>query len=103
MRVGEVMHKVKKFSMLCGGTGITPIYQVLCAILRDAKDTTEMSLLFANRTEADILLKDELDMLARGHPNRLKVHYILSQPGNFYLYLHTHVFFLTTFFEYALF
>ena len=82
LKLGEVAHKVKKFTMLCGGTGITPIYQVLCAVLRDPKDTTEMSLIFANRTEADILLKDELDMLARGHPNRLSVHYILSKPAD---------------------
>lgn len=80
--LGQETHKVKKFSMLCAGTGITPVYQVLCAVLRDPKDTTEMSLIFANRTEADILLKDELDMLARGHPNRLKVHYILSKPAD---------------------
>ena len=82
LKLGEDTHNVKKFTMLCGGTGITPIYQVLCAVLRDAKDTTEMSLIFANRTEADILLKDELDMLARGHPNRLTVHYILSKPAD---------------------
>jgi nitrate reductase (NAD(P)H) len=82
LKLGEETHTVKKFTMLCGGTGITPIYQVLCAVLRDAKDTTEMSLIFANRTEADILLKDELDMLARGHPNRLTVHYILSKPAD---------------------
>ena len=80
LRLGEETHKVKKFTMLCGGTGITPIYQVMCAVLRDPKDSTEISLIFANRTEADILLKDELDMLARGHPNRLSVHYILSKP-----------------------
>ena len=82
LKLGEETHKVKKFSMLCGGTGITPIYQVLCAVLRDPKDTTEIALIFANRTEADILLKDELDMLARGHPNRLTVHYILSKPAD---------------------
>lgn len=82
LKLGEETHKVKKFTMLCAGTGITPIYQVLCAVLRDMKDKTELVLLFANRTEADILLKDELDMLARGHPNRLTVHYILSKPAD---------------------
>lgn len=66
--------------MLAGGTGITPMYQVLCAILRNIRDKTEIILLYANRSENDILLKTELDMLALGHSNRISVHYILSQP-----------------------
>mmetsp|Transcript_24382 Transcript_24382/g.73162 ORF Transcript_24382/g.73162 Transcript_24382/m.73162 type:complete len:305 (-) Transcript_24382:51-965(-) len=66
--------------MMAGGTGITPMYQVACAALKDAGDTTTFSLIFANQTEADILLKAELDALAAKHPKRFSVHYTLDRP-----------------------
>ena len=47
----------KKILMCCGGTGITPIYQLLMAICDNSNDTTEVFLLYANRTEDDILLR----------------------------------------------
>lgn len=49
-----------KLAMLAGGTGITPMYQVLKAILTDPDDHTECSLVYANQTEEDILLRDEV-------------------------------------------
>ncbi|MDE9440018.1 hypothetical protein EWS82_13140, partial [Staphylococcus xylosus] len=41
----------KKIGMIAGGTGITPMYQLIRAICEDDKDTTEVSLILANRTE----------------------------------------------------
>ena len=45
--------------MLGGGTGITPLFQALQLLLRK-NDTTEVRLLYGNRTEQDILLRTEL-------------------------------------------
>jgi hypothetical protein len=36
--------------MLAGGTGVTPMYQVAAAILKDPKDKTKVSLIFGNLT-----------------------------------------------------
>ena len=67
--------------MIAGGTGITPMLQIITAVIRDKHDsTTTMALLFANQTEADILLRDELDELARKHPHRFRVSYTLDRP-----------------------
>ncbi|GAX75762.1 hypothetical protein CEUSTIGMA_g3205.t1 [Chlamydomonas eustigma] len=78
------MHKhkgvAKRLSMLAGGTGITPVYAVMKAILKDPEDPTCMSLIFANQTENDILLREELDELANNNPDRLKVWYVISTP-----------------------
>lgn len=41
-------------------------------------DVTRMSLLYANRTEEDILLKPELDRLAEESVGRLQVHYAVD-------------------------
>jgi len=69
----------KKIGMVAGGTGISPMLQVLEHVLADPADTTEISLLFANVNEADILLKEKLDRLAARH-KRFKVHYVLDNP-----------------------
>jgi len=43
--------------------------QVIEDVLHEADDKTHISLVFANRTEEDIILKDRLDELAKKHPN----------------------------------
>lgn len=66
--------------MIAGGTGITPMYQVIRASLEDPKDKTPITLLYASNTEADILLRKELDNYAVSFPNRFRVKYVLSHP-----------------------
>ena len=66
--------------MLAGGTGITPMYQVLLEVLSNPRDKTEVRLVYASRTEEDIILRHELDALAAVYPN-FKVVHVLSQPG----------------------
>ncbi|KAJ4818314.1 Nitrate reductase [Rhynchospora pubera] len=70
----------KRLAMIAGGTGITPIYQVIQAILCDQPhDTTEMHVVYANRTEDDILLREDLDKWARMYPKQLKVWYVVNE------------------------
>ncbi|KAK3123632.1 hypothetical protein QOZ80_8AG0633870 [Eleusine coracana subsp. coracana] len=76
---GKQRH-ARRLAMIAGGSGITPMYQVIQAVLRDQpEDTTEMHLVYANRTEDDILLRDELDRWAKEYPDRLKVWYVIDQ------------------------
>lgn len=67
--------------MIAGGTGITPMYQLIRAICDDKSNTTKMSFLYANNTEEDILLRKELDEFARENPDKFSVQYVLSQAG----------------------
>ncbi|GMN63942.1 hypothetical protein TIFTF001_033012 [Ficus carica] len=69
----------KHIGMIAGGTGITPMLQVIEAILRNPDDNTQVSLLYANVSPDDILLKQKLDFLAASHPN-LKVYYTVDNP-----------------------
>jgi len=69
----------KKLGMIAGGTGITPMLQVAAAILDDPADQTEVSLLYANQTEADILVRDLLDGYAAKYPKQFKVWYTLDR------------------------
>ncbi|TKX23627.1 NADH-cytochrome b5 reductase-1 [Elsinoe australis] len=72
---------VRHFGMIAGGTGITPMLQIIRAILRGRKsgDKTEVDLLFANVNPEDILLKDDLDKLMR-EDKGFRVHYVLNNP-----------------------
>lgn len=75
---------VKRFGMIAGGTGITPMMQIIRAIVRGrpkngGNDTTEVDLIFANVNYEDILLKDDLDALAKEDPG-FRVYYVLNNP-----------------------
>lgn len=72
--------EAKKLSCIAGGSGITPIFAVIKAALADASSDVEIRLLFANQTEDEILLREELESLASAHPHRLTLKHILSQP-----------------------
>jgi nitrate reductase (NAD(P)H) len=66
------------FNLIAGGTGITPTMQIAAEILRNPDDKTKMSLIFACRIEEDLLMRSTLEEWEEKHPNRFKVHYILS-------------------------
>lgn len=73
--------QVRAFGMTAGGSGITPMFQVARAVLENPSDKTMVHLIYANVTLDDILLKDELDGLARNYPDRFKIYYVLNQVG----------------------
>jgi cytochrome-b5 reductase len=70
-------YRKKKIGMIAGGTGITPMLQVIRAIQKNPDDRTEVWLIFANQTEEDILLRKELEALPSG---RFHLHYTLDRP-----------------------
>jgi len=73
--------KAKQVSMIAGGTGITPMMQLIRAVFRDDKDKTCLSLLLANQTEDDILLRKELEEVEKEYPDRFKLWYTVDRPG----------------------
>jgi cytochrome-b5 reductase len=72
---------VRHFGMIAGGTGITPMLQIIRAIIRGRPtgDKTEIDLIFANVNREDILLKEDLDDLAKTD-TRFRVYYVLNNP-----------------------
>ncbi|KAK9364636.1 hypothetical protein V1509DRAFT_498194 [Lipomyces kononenkoae] len=71
----------KEIGMIGGGTGITPLYQLIRAICEDPKDDTKISVIYGNRSESDIMLRGKLDYYARVAPHKFKIYYTLDQPG----------------------
>ncbi|NXM77993.1 NB5R3 reductase, partial [Serilophus lunatus] len=70
---------VKYVGMIAGGTGITPVLQIIRAIIKDKDDPTICQLLFANQTEKDILLRSELEEIQAQHPSRFKCWYTVDK------------------------
>uniref|UniRef100_H0UYI3 NADH-cytochrome b5 reductase n=1 Tax=Cavia porcellus TaxID=10141 RepID=H0UYI3_CAVPO len=71
---------VRHLGMIAGGTGITPMLQLIRHITKNPSDKTRMSLLFANQTEEDILMRKELEELASTHLDQFSVWYTLDRP-----------------------
>ncbi|KAI8903678.1 hypothetical protein DFJ77DRAFT_441879 [Powellomyces hirtus] len=73
-------NEFKQMTMLAGGTGITPMIQLIQRVLSNPEDKTKMTLVFANIAEEDILMKDYFDSIAKKHSDRLQVRYVLEKP-----------------------
>jgi cytochrome-b5 reductase len=67
----------KKVGMVAGGSGITPMISMVRSILKRGLDVN-ISLLFANKTIDDIILKDEFDKYADQYENFTR-YYILDK------------------------
>ncbi|XP_031294137.1 NADH-cytochrome b5 reductase 1 isoform X1 [Camelus dromedarius] len=81
----------RKLGMIAGGTGylcagITPMLQLIRAILKDPEDTTQCFLLFANQTEKDIILREDLEELQAQYPNHFKLWFTLDHPPEDWAY-----------------
>lgn len=75
-------YTVKSVGMIAGGSGITPMLQLLRDVSkRTATDFTKLSLLFANVTESDILLRNELEEL-RESRSLTDIFYTLDRPSS---------------------
>ncbi|XP_030637481.1 NADH-cytochrome b5 reductase 3 isoform X2 [Chanos chanos] len=74
-----VIKTAKQVGMIAGGTGITPMLQIIRAVMKDPKDQTVCHLLFANQTEKDILLRPELEEVLANNPSRFKLWFTLDR------------------------
>ncbi|XP_076861207.1 NADH-cytochrome b5 reductase 3 [Brachyhypopomus gauderio] len=74
-----VIKNAKHVGMIAGGTGVTPMLQIIRAIMKDPQDRTICYLLFANQSEKDILLRPELEELQTNNQDRFKLWYTLDK------------------------
>jgi ring-1,2-phenylacetyl-CoA epoxidase subunit PaaE len=73
-------HPEKDIFFFAGGSGITPVFSQLKYILkRDGK--SRLTLIYSNK-DTSVLFRNELDRLAKKHPGRLKIIYLISSEGN---------------------
>ncbi|CAF1085598.1 unnamed protein product [Adineta ricciae] len=77
--IGQTLDiRVPRLDLIAAGSGITPTYQILNEILKEQTSIVPSNghvgikiwLLFANQTERDILLRDEVEQLAASNADR---------------------------------
>ncbi|KAK3362697.1 hypothetical protein B0T25DRAFT_13181 [Lasiosphaeria hispida] len=73
-------NKHQHIGLIAGGTGITPMFQLVRAIFNNPEDKTKVTLVFGNISEDDILLKKELTKLENTYPQRFRAFYVLDNP-----------------------
>lgn len=64
--------------MVAGGSGITPMWQLIDAISKNPADKTQATLIYTNKSDKDILLRERFDELASKDP-RFKIVYGLDK------------------------
>ena len=65
--------------LLAGGSGITPIMSIARAVL-GAEPRSDVTLVYGNRSERDVIFREALDALAAEHGGRLRLDHVLSDP-----------------------
>ncbi|KAG8835719.1 NADH-cytochrome b5 reductase [Serendipita sp. 399] len=71
-------NEFEEVGLIGGGSGITPLYQIVRHALKDKANTAKFTLLYGNLTEEDILLRSELDELKKQYPRTFDVVYFVD-------------------------
>ncbi len=69
----------KTYYLFAAGSGITPLMSILKTVL-EAEPQSIVHLIYGNRSEQDIIFKDQLAGLANRYQHQLYVTHVLSQP-----------------------
>ena len=78
-RFSHVFHPSLDLVFIAGGIGITPLMSML-RYMHDRREARRVLLVYANRTEAEIVFRSELDTLESSGFPTLKTIHILSEP-----------------------
>ncbi|GAB3218067.1 ferredoxin--NADP reductase [Algoriphagus aestuariicola] len=70
----------RHFFLLAAGSGITPLMGILKSVLVNEPDSI-VTLIYCSRNEEQIIFKNQLGLLEKANPDRLKVIHNLSQPS----------------------
>lgn len=83
--------KANYINMICGGSGIAPMYQMLKYIFNSCTDKTKIALISSNQTEKDIILRDELEKLRDANQTQFRLWYNLTSPPENWSYSGGHI------------
>lgn len=80
---GNQIRKIDKLAMIAGGSGITPIWSIIKAIADEQLSSASIEpipiwIIYGNRTEEDILIREELDHLTSSLNGTLRIWHVLS-------------------------
>ncbi len=68
----------RRLVLVAGGAGITPLASIARSVLA-REPSSQVALVYGNRSEADVILASELDALARAYEGRFSILHVLEQ------------------------
>ncbi|KAL4812038.1 hypothetical protein BDW67DRAFT_179096 [Aspergillus spinulosporus] len=81
-KIDDKEHTFERITLVLGGSGVTPGYQVIAKILLSGgQDKTRIRVIDGNRTENDILLRKQMQKFAEKHPEQFQITHVLSHAG----------------------
>lgn len=75
-------NQFENVTLIGGGSGITPLFQLLHQITKNPQDKTKVNLIYGSKTDQDVLLKKEIDDIAAKYPGRVNVTYFLDEASS---------------------
>jgi cytochrome-b5 reductase len=71
--------RVRHIGMVAGGTGISPLFQIIQYVAMTKGENLNISLIYSNRSEADIILRPELEELVA--EQKLHLYLVVDTPS----------------------
>jgi ring-1,2-phenylacetyl-CoA epoxidase subunit PaaE len=68
----------RRYAMIAAGSGIAPVLSVIGTVLEE-EPRSEVTLIYGNRTVADIMFLEELEDLKNRFPERFAMYHVLSR------------------------
>lgn len=84
-RIRSTEKRISQLVLIAGGSGLTAVLQLLKKIHRketEEENPRQVFLLYANRTEEDILLRDEIESIINSNPSRYHLWLTVDQTSN---------------------
>ena len=76
--ISKKYHIKKNIGMVAGGSGITPSFQIIQAVVKN-RDSIKLHLLYGNKSEKDIIIREELEQLHEDYPDHFELTYIIDK------------------------
>ncbi|KAI2830414.1 hypothetical protein CBS63078_3819 [Aspergillus niger] len=89
--VDDKEYSFENVSLIVGGSGVTPGYQIIARILGNKQDKTKIKVIDANKSEGDILMKEKLDEFSKNSEGKFEIVHVLSHPSHDWKGLSGHV------------
>lgn len=78
--VGLASDNRRTYYAFAAGSGIVPVISVVRGVL-EVESQSVVHLAYGNRRPSDVIFAGDLERLAAAHPDRLRIHHVLSERG----------------------
>lgn len=75
-----VPNKHEHVTLIAGGAGVTPIFQLAQGILNNPHDKTRVSVIYGVRNDAEILFRDQFARWQQEFPDRFSATFVVGDP-----------------------